>query len=204
MGKVIGLFPTPVMKVDGLIPIDLVQAFLEKALAPDRQSNSATDLLSHTQMIDPNEGWGYARLSEAVAPHLVAFGELLFAERLNWVIKEAWMNVLETGGSQFMHTHANSFASGILYLTNPDPSANTVFRKTGGGGEFIFKNDVPLDHYSSDTWVLTDVQAGDLLLYPSYLMHGVPPNAGERRVTLAFNAIPHQLDSLGYKIRFGL
>ncbi len=204
MGKVIGLFPTPVMKVDGLISTDLVQAFLEKALAPDRQSNSATDLLSHTQMIDPGESWEYARLSEAVAPHLVAFGELLFAERLNWAIKEAWMNVLETGGSQFMHTHANSFASGILYLTTPDPSANTVFRKTGGGGEFIFKNDVPLDHYSSDTWVLTDVQAGDLLLYPSYLMHGVPPNEGERRVTLAFNAIPHQLDSLGYKVRFGL
>lgn len=204
MGKVIGLFPTPVMKVDGLINADLLQAYLEKADESGRQTNSATDLLSHTQMIEPDKGLDYAQLSELAGPHLVAFGELLFAQRLQWAIKEAWMNILETGGSQFMHTHANSFVSGIVYLTKPDASSNTVFRKTTGGGEFIFKNDVPLDHYSSDTWVLSDVEAGDLILYPSYLMHGVPPNEGGRRVTLAFNAIPNQLDSLGYKIRFGL
>jgi hypothetical protein len=102
-----------------------------------------------------------------------------------------------------MHTHANSFVSGIVYLTTPHASAHTMFRKPGGGGEFIFKNDVPLDHYSSDTWLFRDAAAGDLLLYPSYLSHGVPPNEGGRRVTLAFNAIPDRLDSLGYRIRFG-
>jgi uncharacterized protein (TIGR02466 family) len=112
------------------------------------------------------------------------------------------MNVLDKGGSQFMHTHANSFVSGIIYITTPHPSAGTVFRKNTGGGEFIFKNDVPLGHYSSDTWILSDIAAGDMVLYPSYLLHGVPPNEGERRITIAFNAIPHRLDSLGYKIRF--
>jgi uncharacterized protein (TIGR02466 family) len=120
------------------------------------------------------------------------------------MIKEAWVNVLETGGSQFMHTHANSFVSGIVYLTQPDASSNTVFRKPSGSAEYIFKNDVPLDHYSSDTWIMSDVSPGDLLLYPSYLSHGVPPNEGQRRVTMAFNAIPNRLDSLGYKIRFGI
>jgi predicted 2-oxoglutarate/Fe(II)-dependent dioxygenase YbiX len=77
-----------------------------------------------------------------------------------------------------------------------------VFRKNTGGGEFIFKHDVPLDHYSSDTWVRSDVGPGDMVLYPSYLTHAVPPNACDRRTTRAFNAVPHQRDSLGYRIRF--
>jgi hypothetical protein len=33
-------------------------------------------------------------------------------------------------------------------------------------------------------------------------MHAVPPNRGERRITLAFNAIPLRLDSWGYVVRF--
>ena len=45
-------------------------------------------------------------------------------------------------------------------------------------------------------------EPGDIVLLPSYLMHAVPPNPGERRITLAFNAIPSRPDSWGYKICF--
>ncbi|MBI2733849.1 MAG: hypothetical protein HYX44_11275, partial [Aquabacterium sp.] len=45
-------------------------------------------------------------------------------------------------------------------------------------------------------------QPGDLVLFPSYLMHAVPPNEGERRITLALNAIPVRLDSWGYAVQF--
>jgi hypothetical protein len=41
-----------------------------------------------------------------------------------------------------------------------------------------------------------------MVLFPSYLMHAVPPNQGDRRITLSFNAIPHQLNSWGYVTRF--
>jgi hypothetical protein len=34
-------------------------------------------------------------------------------------------------------------------------------------------------------------------------MHAVPPNPGDRRITMAFNAIPTGLESWGYKISFG-
>jgi len=33
-------------------------------------------------------------------------------------------------------------------------------------------------------------------------MHAVPPNQGERRITMPFNAIPTHLDSWGYRISF--
>ena len=41
---------------------------------------------------------------------------------------------------------------------------------------------------------------GDLVLFPSYLLHEVPLNHGDLRITLAFNAIPSRLDAWGYAI----
>jgi uncharacterized protein (TIGR02466 family) len=202
MPKLLNLFPTPLLKIDRLLKPEMLETFTHRAQAVQKELNSASELLTHTQMINPEADPISNHLSRLVEPHLVAFGELLFADKLHWTIKEIWLNVLETGGSQFMHTHANSFISGIVYITKPHASANTVFRKTTGGGEFIFKNDVPLGHYSSDTWIMSEIEPGDMVLYPSHLMHGVPPNEGKQRITIAFNAIPHQLDSLGYKIQF--
>lgn len=202
MAKVIDLFPTPVMKVDGFADLEMINELAQQATSFERDENSATHLLSHTQMFDLASTGLSSRLSETIEPYLSSFGELLFGQHLVWTIKESWMNVLEKGGSQFLHTHANSFISGVLYITDSHPSAATIFHKPSGGGEFIFKNDAPMEHYSSDTWQTPDLNAGDLILFPSYLLHGVPPNDGDRRITLAFNAIPNQLSSLGYKINF--
>lgn len=107
MTKVIGPFPTPVVKIDQLLSRDLINRFVKSALVHRRDGNTASDLLSHTRMIEPGGDDDYARLSELSMPHLQSFGELLFAERLKWSIKEAWMNVLEKGGSQYMHTDAS-------------------------------------------------------------------------------------------------
>ncbi|MEL7450019.1 MAG: TIGR02466 family protein [Pseudomonadota bacterium] len=202
MAKIIGLFPTPFMKVDGFLDDGLREVLTGRAREFASQANSATDLLSHTQMLDPAGDVAYGQLAEQALPHIVKFGALLFAKELNWTVKEMWLNVLESGGSQFMHTHANSFVSGIVYINKPHESTHTVFRKSTGGGEFIMKNDVPTGHFSSDTWIVPEIAPGDLVLYPSHLLHGVPPNEGAQRITVAFNAIPDSLDSLGYKISF--
>jgi uncharacterized protein (TIGR02466 family) len=105
-----------------------------------------------------------------------------------------------------MHNHANSFASGVVYLTPTHPSAQTVFMKSPGGTEFMFRNDhrgMKPGEFSADKWISPPPEPGDLLLFPSYLMHAVPPNQGQRRITLAFNAIPSRLDSWDYVVRFG-
>jgi uncharacterized protein (TIGR02466 family) len=138
-----------------------------------------------------------------VAPHVVDFGELLFGERLEWSIKELWINVLETGGRQALHNHANSFVSGVIYLTQCDPSANTLFVKAVGSADFVLNNTnarATLGPYNAGKWVSPDPDAGDLLLFPSYLLHEVPTNRGGRRISLAFNAIPNRLDSWGYTL----
>ena len=140
-----------------------------------------------------------------MTPRLVEFGQLLFGEALDWSIKEMWVNVLENGGQQAMHNHANSFISGVLYLTEAHPDSTTVFIKAPGGADYVFSNTNPrvtAGPYNAGKFVSPEPAVGDLVLFPSYLLHEVPVNRGVRRVSVAFNAIPDRLDSHGYAIRF--
>ncbi|MEE4379604.1 MAG: putative 2OG-Fe(II) oxygenase [Candidatus Competibacteraceae bacterium] len=199
------LFPTPFMKVSSLLPADLVQACVEHILAADTQINAKSSLLRHTDIADPATESPYQRVNELVTPHLVQFGQLLFGQELIWLIKEIWTNVLEPGGHQAIHAHSNSFISGIIYLTESHPSARTVFHRNIGGREFIFSNDNPnanIGPYNGNKWVGPETHPGDMVLYPSYLLHEVPRNEGQRRMTIALNAIPDRLDTWGYTIRF--
>ena len=46
------------------------------------------------------------------------------------------------------------------------------------------------------------VEPGDLVLFPSHLLHEVPPHDGAARVSLAFNAVPERLNASGYEVGF--
>ncbi|MEZ5582763.1 MAG: putative 2OG-Fe(II) oxygenase [Candidatus Competibacteraceae bacterium] len=199
------LFPTPFMKVSDLLPADLVAACVDHIMTADTQINAKSALLRHTVIADPTGDSPYQRIDQLVKPYLVQFGQLLFGQELDWSIKEIWTNVLEPGGSQAIHAHSNSFISGIIYLTESHPSARTVFHRSIGGREFIFSNDNPnadIGAFNGNKWIGPTTHPGDLVLYPSYLLHEVPRNEGQRRMTIALNAIPDRLDTWGYTIRF--
>ncbi|OYU99312.1 MAG: hypothetical protein CFE45_13425 [Burkholderiales bacterium PBB5] len=205
MDEVFGIFPTPLMRVsgvlDGALVCALVAHFSDQAV---RENNSSANL-SHTAMLRPGDSPLFVQAAARITPKLAEFGALLFGEQLGWALKEMWVNVLDTGGHQAMHNHANSFISGVVYLTPTHPASQTVFMKSPGGHDFTFKNDhAGTTHgpYNADKWISPAPEPGDLILFPSYLLHAVPPNPGERRITMAFNAIPTRLDSWGYAVTF--
>lgn len=203
--EITGLFPTPFMRLPGAVSSELVAALIQHFSAQAMHENNASSHLSHTRMLQPSESPLLVDLAARVTPQLAEFGALMFGERLAWSIKEMWVNVLEAGGRQPMHNHANSFISGVVYLSPTDPASRTVFMKSPGGVDFSFRNDhagTTPGPYSADQWISPQPMPGDLVLFPSYLMHAVPPNPGATRITLAFNAIPARLDSWGYRISF--
>lgn len=205
MQEVIALFPTPFMRIAGALAPGLVNGLIEHFISVADRANNASTQLSHTAMLRPSDSPLLVDTAALITPLLTDFGALLFGERLGWSLKEMWVNVLDAGGHQAMHNHANSFISGVAYLTPTHPDARTVFMKSPGGTDFAFKNDhagVATGPYHADKWVSPAPDPGDLVLFPSYLMHAVPPNPGERRITLSFNAIPSALDSWGYRIAF--
>jgi hypothetical protein len=205
MDEVFGLFPTPFMRAPGTLGPPLVARLIEHFTARAIRDNNSSAGLSHTEMLRPAENPMLVEAAGLIAPKLVEFGTTLFGERLPWLLKEMWVNVLDAGGRQAMHNHANSFISGVVYLTPTHPGSQTVFMKSPGGTEFMFKNDhkgITPGEFSADKWVSPAPDPGDMVLFPSYLMHAVPPNQGARRITLSFNALPIQLDSWGYVVRF--
>lgn len=205
MDDILGIFPTPLLRAPQVLDPSLVAGLIDHLVPLALQDNSSSTNLSHTRMLKPGDSVLLGAAAQAITPKLADFGAQLFGERLGWSLKELWVNVMDEGGRQAMHNHANSFISGVVYLTRPHEASRTVFMKSPGGHEFSFKNDhagMTPNEFCADKWVSPQPDAGDLLLFPSYLMHAVPPNQGERRITLALNAIPTHLDSWGYRIGF--
>jgi uncharacterized protein (TIGR02466 family) len=206
MDELIGLFPTPFLRAPQVLGSSLVDGLVGHFAALATRDNNTSPRLAHTELLQPGDSPLFVEAARLITPKLVEFGAQLFGERLGWSLKEMWVNVLEHGGHQAMHNHANSFISGVVYLTPTHPGSQTVFMKSPGGADFMFRNDhkdTTPGQFSADKWISPPSSPGDLVLFPSYLMHAVPPNQGERRITLAFNAIPTHLDSWGYVIRFG-
>jgi hypothetical protein len=205
MSEVIGLFPIPFMRSRQVLGKELVTGLIEHFSRTVDRANSSSQNLSHTALLRPGDSPLLVEVAACVNPLLPEFGALMFGERLGWSLKEMWVNVLDTGGRQAMHNHANSFISGVAYLTGTHGDARTVFMKSPGGTDFAFRNDhadVVTNSYNADKWISPQPDPGDVVLFPSYLMHAVPMNPGERRISLAFNAIPTHLDSWGYRVSF--
>lgn len=193
------------MRVEKFLSGELISSFTGQIKQSHMTTNFKSDKLAHTPIVDPKSDPMFQHIAKLVAPKLAEFGQHLFGEPLAWSIKEIWVNVLEPGGRQAIHTHANSFISGTLYLTRSHPSANIVFHKSLGGSDFIFSNhnkSAKIGPYNGSKWMMPALSAGDLVLFPSYLLHEVPLNQGEQRISVAFNAIPERLDNFGYAIRF--
>ena len=204
MDEIYRLFPIPFMRARATLGQQLVANLVEHFTAQAKNDNNSSTNLSHTTMLKPKDSPLFAKAAELISPKLEDFGVHLLGERLRWLQKEMWVNVMDTGGRQAMHNHANSFISGVVYLTPTHPGSQTVFMKSPGGIDFMLKNDhagTTPGEFCADKWISPAPTPGDMVLFPSYLMHAVPPNQGERRITLSFNAIPTQLDSWGYVVK---
>lgn len=205
MDHVEPLFPIPLLRSPGLLGPDLIEAAAASIRGAHIERNLRSDQLFHTDVASPRDHPLFRQMSELAVPKLVDFGVLLFGERLRWTVKEMWTNVMEPGGSQTLHAHANSFVSGVYYLTASHASAKTVFVRPPGGADFSFRHHTrggAMGPYNAGKYVLPRAEPGDLVLFPSYLYHEVPRNQGEERITVAFNAIPDSLDCWGYRIQF--
>ena len=102
-----------------------------------------------------------------------------------------WINVNPKGGSNLIHSHPNSHWSGVLYIQQP----NDV---TGNSGmiEFINPNQEGRDlagllpKNGFDPIMRIRPKAGQMVIFPSYLLHSVYPNDSDQdRITIAFNSL---------------
>lgn len=100
-----------------------------------------------------------------------------------------WMNANPPGGFNAPHTHPGAHWSGVYYVSQPEV-------ETGNSGMIEFldpRSDLP-------NWRVLGAPAfrgkkklrpaaGEMILFPSYLLHWVYPNEADgERISIAFNA----------------
>ena len=104
------------------------------------------------------------------------------------VITQSWLNKNKKGESHHEHVHPNSMVSGVWYPQIHEQLPPIQFRTRQ-------QRDVALsteqyNTFNSATFMLP-MRKGELILFPSNLMHSVPVNQSEEeRISLSFNTWP--------------
>ena len=116
----------------------------------------------------------------------------------DWNIVSGWSNIQKPQGKGFgFHNHIDSFVSGVLYLKGSkmsisfrdEPRSASKFNTSGANYEIVVRH----------TWnkdIILSVNVGDLLIFPSYILHEPNTNESEEyRVSIAYNFMPSRTNS---------
>lgn len=200
----VALFPTPILIVRGALSASEVESARTYVTQSAREINGSSPNLYHTEISTEDMPDCFKAVEAAVLPHVSALLGVLFGQPLDCQISGMWGNLARPGSYQRRHNHANSIISGIVYLTDASESEATNFHKPRSDTSFSLdcsSNGRIQNPFSASTWSLGVVYQGDAVLFPSYLTHDVPLVTSRERITVAFNALPKELNCSGYVIR---
>ncbi len=183
--KIIDIFPTAVMK------FKINRKFTES----EKQFVN-----KHENMFLPNSGNKYSKntfiLNEPDMSDINKFCDdalqTYFKKIINPLSKtkisitQSWINYTKKNGFHHEHEHPNSILSGVFYFTAEKDKDIISFRTNNFKQIQIFYKEAN-DYNTMQTDL--KVETGDLVLFPSYIPHFVPPTQStETRISLAFNS----------------
>ncbi len=99
----------------------------------------------------------------------------------------SWLNFTDKTQYHHKHSHHNSFVSGCLYINANRDSDSILFTKRSSGENWQIQ---PKEYnaFNSNEFNVP-VHTGDLVLFPSNLIHSVPKTDHDyTRISLAFNS----------------
>lgn len=119
-------------------------------------------------------------------------------------ITQSWINRYKQGEYIHQHNHPNSLVSATWYWQLPE-TAEILFHRhaLNSGHTWTMKFDRDVNTQSDFAAQITSIRVdeGDLLIWPSYLIHSVPDWQGiEPRYSLSLNAMPRHWGSGLYRV----
>ena len=133
----------------------------------------------------------FQRLQEAVARHLMRLGSgtdpFRWRNTGRFALAGAWSVRLSSGGYHTDHVHQRGWISSAFYVCVPPvmkpEAAHAGWLRLGRPG-ITTQPALDADHRVKP-------EPGKLVLFPSYMWHGVEPfESDERRMTVAFDVVP--------------
>ena len=131
----------------------------------------------------------FAELTRFLRKAVKAALDFLQVEYRDYEITACWANFGPPGSGHSRHTHPNNYFSGVYYVRTP-PGADTIdFFDPRPGAATMMPRTRQLTRFNGNRMTVK-VHPGRLIIFPSWLLHGVPVNAtNQERVSIAFNAM---------------
>lgn len=187
------LFPCPVWVFDVPNP-DGLNADLIRWIADERRRDSE-GLSGKSQVL----GWHSAddlHLRPEFDPFLRVMadrvGDAVRAmawdlSRLTPAVIGCWAVVNPKHASNHIHTHPGSFLSGVYYLATPPDCGRLFFVDPRAGANMAYPLVSAPTRWGCET-APVEPAAGRMVVFPSWLPHGVEPNRSDaERICLSFN-----------------
>tara|TARA_R110000751_G_scaffold305170_2_gene421316 strand:+ start:629 stop:1198 length:570 start_codon:yes stop_codon:yes gene_type:complete len=105
-------------------------------------------------------------------------------------ISAMWTNINSYKDYNLVHGHGDSVISGAYYLKVPKNSGKLFFMNPALEGiEYTWGKCIEKFTEQNSSYSAVDVTENDLILFPSWLRHGVEPNLNKKegRISISFN-----------------
>ena len=166
---------------------------IESLCKKDKSLSAVKDLAGH---INDEYKINYRDLDKALESHILTFIKCyqgFYGLLDDFYINNAWVNYMQAGDYNPIHTHTKCDFSAVLFLQMPEEikKENSQFKGNGGSleagpGSLSFTTGVPMKNWRNEVIFLPE--RGDLFLFPANLMHFVCPfKSNVERITVAFN-----------------
>lgn len=107
------------------------------------------------------------------------------SNKVSLKVTQSWLTLSRKGESHHSHVHPNSVVSGVMYINVAQEDGINFYRDQDSTWFELLRNQ---DTYHNAYRYFIPVKAGDILLFPSNLHHGVREVTEDvERVSLSFN-----------------
>lgn len=138
----------------------------------------------------PRRDNAFAALVKHLDDHVARFAEEVAFDMngRKLVLDSFWVNLLTGGGLHPAHFHPHSAVSGTYYVSVPEGAGAICFEDPRLGLMMAAPPRTADAHLENRNHVTVRPRAGLLLLWESWLRHGVDPNASDKpRISISFN-----------------
>ena len=132
----------------------------------------------------------FETLERRISKHVKAYGKALdFDLRGREVyMTDCWVNMMPPGTNHSLHLHPLSFISGTYYVQTPPGCSGIKFEDPRLDRFMAAPPRINKAKPENHTFVTYPAEAGNLVLFESWLRHEVPANlVQEERISISFN-----------------
>lgn len=191
-GKRNDWFPTPVWNFAIDNYQELNKNLLQEIKAEqnrDRQGEKLSNVLGWHSANNLHERESFQRLNQVIYNNVFEVATFLRwnLQQFSFNITTCWAVVNGKFASNSVHNHPNSILSGVYYLKTPENCGGIFFSDPRPASQMLLP---PVVEFN--LWTFPKVSykpyEGMMLLFPSWLLHGVEMNmSDEVRICLSFN-----------------